>query len=137
MNPFEFINDICYAKRNVMTEELENKYTPYVVNKGLSYFIDTVFQANEMNVHHNADNRLQYDFLLNSVRPKKRFSKWSKNNRLEEIELIKEYYGYSDEKAKDVVKLILTAKKSVKKLFYIYLELEIQTLGFKKGTFEL
>ena len=76
MNPFEFINDICYAKRNVMTEELENKYTPYVVNKGLSYFIDTVFQANEMNVHHNADNRLQYDFLLNSVRPKKRFSKW-------------------------------------------------------------
>jgi hypothetical protein len=106
MNPFEFINDICYAKRNVMTEELENKYTPYVVNKGLSYFIDTVFQANEMNVHHNADNRLQYDFLLNSVRPKKRFSKWSKNNRLEEIELIKEYYGYSDDKAKDVVNIL-------------------------------
>ena len=106
MNPFEFINDICYMKRNIMTEELENKYTPYVINKGLSYFIDTVFQANEMNIHHNADNRLQYDFLLNSVRPKKRFSKWSKNSRLEEIELIKEYYGYSDEKAKDVVHIL-------------------------------
>lgn len=105
-NLFDFVNDINYKKENILTEENQSQYVPYVVNKSLSYFIDTIFQANEMNVRHTSDKRLQFDFLLNSVRSKKRFSKWVKPEKLESIEVIKEYYGYSNEKAKDVVGIL-------------------------------
>jgi len=105
-NLFDFVNDINYKKENILTEDNESKYVPYVVNKSLSYFIDTIFQANEMNVRHSVDKRLQFDFLLNSVRSKKRFSKWVKPEKLESVEVIKEYYGYSDDKAKDVASIL-------------------------------
>ena len=98
LNLFDFVNDINHKKENVLTEENESKYVPYVVNKSMSYFIDTIFQANEMNVRHTIDKRLQFDFLLNSVRSKKRFSKWAKPEKLESVEVIKEYYGYSNDK---------------------------------------
>ena len=106
LNLFDFVNDINYKKENVLTEENESNYVPYVVNKSMSYFIDTIFQANEMNVRHTIDKRLQFDFLLNSVRSKKRFSKWAKPEKLESVEVIKEYYGYSDDKAKDVASIL-------------------------------
>ncbi len=106
LNLFDFVNDINHKKENVLTEENESKYVPYVVNKSMSYFIDTIFQANEMNVRHTIDKRLQFDFLLNSVRSKKRFSKWAKPEKLESVEVIKEYYGYSNDKAKDVATIL-------------------------------
>ena len=91
----------------MVNEQSEKDYVPFIVNRGLGYFQDTVLLANEMNVNcSNLDHKMQYDFLKGTVKKKKRFSKWSKNNRLEEIELIKEYYGYSDEKAKDVVNIL-------------------------------
>jgi len=108
-NLFDFVNSINYKKEDILTDENQSQYVPYVVNKSLSYFIDTIFQANEMNVRHTADKRLQFDFLLNSVRSKKRFSKWAKPEKLESIEVIKEYYGYNDERAKEVVNIFCDA----------------------------
>lgn len=108
-NLFDFVNSINYKKEDILTEENQSQYVPYVVNKSLSYFIDTIFQANEMNVRHTTDKRLQFDFLLNSVRSKKRFSKWAKPEKLESIEVIKEYYGYNNERAKEVVNIFCDA----------------------------
>ena len=106
MNPFEIINDITYKKSGVITEDNEKEYVPFIVNKGLSYFIDTTFQANEMNYNHHVDQQLQFDYLLNSIRKKKRFSKWNKKQELDVLEAIQEYYGYSITKAKDVVGIL-------------------------------
>ena len=77
-----------------------------MVNRGLSYFQDTVLLANEMNTSSHLDNRMQYDFLRTAVRPRKRFSKWMKKTVPAKIEVIKEYYGYSDAKAEAVADLI-------------------------------
>lgn len=107
MNPFTFINEITYGKREIITDDLsERLYNPFVTNRTLSYFIDTIFQANEINQHHQCDNKLQFDYLINTVRKKKRFSKWVKPSTYESIELVKEYYGYSDSQAKDVVDIL-------------------------------
>jgi len=83
----------------------EKGYAPFMVNRALSYFMDTVLFANEMNVNHHIDSKLQYHFLINIVKKKKRFSKWLKPTAVEHLELIKEYYGYSNEKAKSVLAL--------------------------------
>ena len=77
----------------------EKQYAPFMVNRGLSYFHDTIFFANEMNTNHHTDNKLQYEFLLNSIRPRKRFSKWFKKEVDGDVEVVKEYYGYSNVKA--------------------------------------
>jgi len=106
MNPFDYLNAINSTKKDIMVDDIaEKSYTPFMVNRGLSYFADTVLLANEMNLNHHIDNRLQFDFLINIVKKKKRFSKWLKANELENLEVIKEYYGYSDEKAKSVLAL--------------------------------
>ena len=89
-----------------MTDDISEKaYPAFMVNRALSYFNDTVLYANEMNVNHHLDNILQYHFLINIVRKKKRFSKWLKPQEVNNLELIKEYYGYSNEKAKSVLPL--------------------------------
>ena len=107
MNPFDFLNDINYGKSNIMVDDLTEKaYAPFMVNRGLSYFQDTILFANEMNINHHIDNRLQFDFLINIVRKKKRFSKWVKPEKLSDVEVIKEYYGYSNEKARQASKLL-------------------------------
>ena len=107
MNPFEFLNDINYGKSNIMVDDIAEKaYAPFMVNRGLSYFQDTVLFANEMNVNHHIDNRLQFDFLINIIRKKKRFSKWAKPEKLSDVEVVKEYYGYSNEKARQASKLL-------------------------------
>ena len=77
-----------------------------MVNRGLSYFQDTVLMANEMNQHAHLDNRLQFDFLINIVRKRKRFSKWNKPEVATDLDVIKEYYGYSNEKARMVHNLL-------------------------------
>ena len=107
MNPFDFLNDINYCKSNIMVDDIaEKKYPPFMVNRGLSYFQDTVLMANEMNRYHHIDNRLQFDFFINIIRKKKRFSKWAKPEKLNDVEVIKEYYGYSNEKARQASKLL-------------------------------
>jgi hypothetical protein len=111
ISPFDFINAITYNKNDLMVDDwAEKQYVPYIVNKGLSYGADTVIQANEMNSRPHLDKILQFDFLINIIRPRKRFNKWIKADKLESIEVIKEYYGYSTEKARQVLPLLDDSK---------------------------
>ena len=94
-------------------EELaEQTYVPYVVNKGLSYFVDTLMYANEMNTLSFLDNKLQYDYLLNSIRPKKRYAKWVKNDEDSDLEMIKIYFNYSTKKALQVLSVLSQEDKA-------------------------
>ena len=86
-----------------------------MVNRGLSYFADTVLMANEMNRNHHLDNKLQNDFLINIVRKKKRFSKWNKPEIVSDVEVVKEYYGYNDEKAKQALSLLTKEQLNILK----------------------
>jgi hypothetical protein len=90
-----------------MVDDLAEKdYNSFMVNRGLSYFPDTVLLANEMNRCHHIDSRLQFDFLINTIRSKKRFSKWMKPDAIDAVDAIKEYYGYSNEKARQVLRVL-------------------------------
>jgi len=107
MSPFDYLNAINYTKKDIMVDDIaEKQYVPFMVNRGLSYFQDTVLMANEMNQHAHLDNRLQFDFLINIVRKRKRFSKWNKPEVATDLDVIKEYYGYSNEKARMVHNLL-------------------------------
>ena len=107
MNPFDYLNAINMTKKDIMVDDIAEKdYNSFMVNRGLSYFADTVLYANEMNKHHQKDGRLQFDFFINIIRKKKRFSKWFKSTEDENISILKEYYGYSNEKAKSVLSLL-------------------------------
>jgi len=104
LNPFELIKSISNTKKDIL--ENEKDYNAFMVNRGLSYFPDTVIYANEMNRFHHLDSRLQYHFLINTIRKRNRFSKWNKSIESENINAIKQYYGYSNEKARDVLPLL-------------------------------
>jgi len=100
MKPFDYLNAINFTKENLDIDE--KAYSPWVINRGLSYFEDTVFHSNMMNRLHMLDKKAQFLFLLNSIRPRKRFSKWFKSELEENIEVISEFYGYSHDKARQV-----------------------------------
>jgi len=106
MSPFDYLNTINYTKENIMKDDVDEKiYNAFLINRSLSYFPDTCVIANEMNKYHHLDNRLQYDFLINIIRQRKRFSKWIKPETSEDVEVIMEYYGYSNEKARQALPL--------------------------------
>lgn len=121
MSPFDFINSISYTKENLIVDEWsEKQYSPYVVNKGLSFSPDTVIPANEMNSRPHLDKSLQYSFLINIVRPRKRYIKWLKPDVIESLDIVKEFYGYSTEKARQALTIlsgdqINTLKEKLKK----------------------
>jgi hypothetical protein len=107
MSPFDYLNSINDHKRNLMIDDMtEKSYNGFMINRSLSYFQDTVSFANVMNRYHHIDNKLQYHFLINIIRKRKRFSKWIKPQQVSDIEVIKQYYGYSNEKAKQVLSLL-------------------------------
>ena len=107
MNPFEFLNAINYTKKDLMVDpENEKHYNSFVINRSLSYFPDTVAIANEMNNYHHLDSRLQFSFLINIIRKRKRFSKWIKPEIENDVEVVKRYYGYSNEKARQILPLL-------------------------------
>ena len=107
LTPFDFINAISHTKQNLMElENWESQYKSYVINKGLSFYPDTVIQANEMNSRPHLDKRMQFNFLINIIRSKKRYSKWLKPEKLNDLEVVQEYYGYSKEKARQVLPLL-------------------------------
>ena len=109
MSPFDFLTAINTSKKDLIVDDItEKQYNSFMVNRGLSYFQDTVVIANEMNRYHHLDNKLQNDFLINMVRKRKRFSKWLKPHIESDIEVIKLYYGYSNEKARQVLSLLTT-----------------------------
>ena len=104
----DWLNSINQSKVNIIDEmpDIESKYLPYIVNRCLSGHLDAVMYANEMNVNHHLDKKLQYDFLLNTLRSKKRFSPWIRKEEMENLELVKKYYGYSNDKAKQVLSIL-------------------------------
>lgn len=107
ISPFDFINSIHHTKEELIVDDWsERQYIPYLVNKGLSYGSDTVIAANEMNSRPHLEKKLQYQFLINTIRPKKRFNKWVKAEKYEAIEVIKTYYGYSTDKARQVSSIL-------------------------------
>ena len=104
----EWLNSINTNKNNLIDEDadLEKQYPAYVINRCLSGHIDAVMFAIEMNKHPNLSKKLQYDFFLNSLRKRKRYSPWLRKEQIENLELVKQYYGYSDEKAKQVLNIL-------------------------------
>lgn len=107
ISPFDFINAISFGKGKLIVDEWsEKQYNSYVINKGLSFGSDTVIQANEMNSRPHLDKKLQFDFLINIIRPRKRFNKWIKAQKIEAIDIVKEYYGYSTEKARQALSIL-------------------------------
>jgi len=108
MSPFEFANQILQGKKQLIVDEsTEDEYVPFMVNRALSYHKDCVLYANEMNRRHQLDKKLQNDFLLNTIRAKKRpFNKWIKPEKSEDIACIKSFYGFSDAKARDALRLL-------------------------------
>ena len=106
MNPFEFIKSINETKKDIMVDDVSEKgCNPFIINRNFSHFNDTVLFANEMNRYHHLDHRLQFDFFINIIKKKKRWSKWIKPQDINNLELIKQHYGYSNDKAKSVLQL--------------------------------
>jgi hypothetical protein len=107
MSPFDFLNAINDTKINVMVDDIaEKQYLPYMVNRGLSYFPETAMYANEMNQNYHLDERLQFDYLINSISRKRRFGKWLKPTESEDLLIVKEHYGYSNEKARSALTIL-------------------------------
>ena len=108
-SPFDYTKAINQSKERLMDsldEMWEKKYSPFIVNKALYPFPDTILLVNEMNINNHLDTKLQFDFLLNSIRPRKRFAPWLKTSKINNLELVKEYFGYNDQKAKDALDLL-------------------------------
>ena len=106
----DYLNAINLTKKNLLDtddETWEKKYPPFVINKCMSMHYDTLMQANEMNGYHFLPKKLQFDFFINSVRKKKTFGgKWLSSSKLKNLDYIKEYYGYSNEKAKTALNIL-------------------------------
>jgi len=117
----DIIPSIQQTKKVVITQENERDYVPFVVNRSISFHMDMVMPANQMNLQPSTDNLLQYHYLLNTVRAYKRpFQKWQKREIIENLEAVKEYFGYSNEKAKEALTILSNAqieeiKKSLNK----------------------
>ena len=127
MNPFDYVKEILQGKKQLIVDELtEKEYNPFLTNRSLSYHMDTIAFANEMNRRHFIDKKMQFDFLLNTVRSQKRpFAKWVKSEKSEDIECIKTIYGFSDTKALEAVRLL--SKEQIQQL-----KEQTQTGGLRK-----
>lgn len=121
MSPFDFVNALSQSKKDLMEDSaVERLYQPFLVNKALSYFPDTVMYANEMNRRHLTDFKLQFHFFLNIVRPARRFAKWVKKQEDNDLAAVMEYYGYNPEKAKSALSILssdqlITIKQKLEK----------------------
>ena len=105
----EYLNSINFTKKNVMDSEdemYEKKYNSFIINKCLAPFNDTILLVNEMNHHHILDSKLKYDFLLNTSRTRKRYAPWIKQSKQKNLQYVKEYYDYSNSKAKSVLDIL-------------------------------
>ena len=104
----DWLNSINFTKENLIEEDpdLIKEYPPYIINRCLSGHLDAIMFANEMNKYPNLDKDLQYHFFLNTLRKKKRFSPWLRKDKVTDLEIIKQYYGYSNEKALNALKIL-------------------------------
>ena len=104
----DWLNSINQTKKNLIDEDpsMEKEYSPYIINRCLSGHLDCVMFVNEMNRYHFLPKKIQYDFLLNSLRTKKRFAPWLRKDTIKDLDNVKRYYGYSDEKAKQALRIL-------------------------------
>jgi hypothetical protein len=104
----EIIPSILQTKKSVIKDDIDMKdYVPFVVNRALSYHMDCVLYAQEMNLYSELDKDMQYQYLLNTVRPMKRkFQPWQKSTKDKDIDCIKTYFGYSNQKAKEAMRIL-------------------------------
>ena len=105
----DYLNAINYTKEPLLDtedEQWEKKYPPYIINKCIAPFPDSLMLVNEINQLHHLDKKLQYDFLINSLRTRKRYTPWMKAKKLENLKYVKEYYGYNNEKAKSALDIL-------------------------------
>ena len=104
----DWINSINQTKKNIIDEDpsMEKDYSPYVINRIYSGHLDSVMFANEMNKYHFLPKKIQYDFLLNSLRVKMRYAPWLRKDEIKDLDLVKRYYGYSNEKAKQALRIL-------------------------------
>ena len=104
----DWLNSINQTKKNLIDEDpsLEKEYPPYIINRCFSGHLDAVMFSNEMNQYHFLDKKMQYDFFINIVRSKKRFSPWLRKDTIKDLDLVKRYYGYSNEKAKQALRIL-------------------------------
>ena len=104
----DWLNSINFTKEDLIEEnpDIKKEYPSYVINKCLSGHVDSILFANEMNMNHHLDKDLQYSFYLNSLRKRKRFSPWLRKDKVKDLECVKQYYGYSNEKASQALKIL-------------------------------
>ena len=105
----KYLTAINYSKEKLLDtddKDWEKKYPPFIINKGLSYFSDTVMYANEMNKLHHASKHMQFSFYLNSIKSRKRFSKWLKSSKIKDLDVVKQHFGYSNKKAQEALSLM-------------------------------
>jgi hypothetical protein len=122
----DWMNSINFTKENLMKEDETSKkeYVPYIINKCLSGYIDCILYVNEMNLYHSLDKDMQYSFYLNSLRKKKRFTPWIRKDKINDLECIKKYYSYSNEKASQALKIL--TKEQIK-----FIKKRLETGGMK------
>lgn len=104
----DYLYSINQSKENLMQDDPESErgYPAYVINKCLSGHMDAIMYVNEMNKRHSLPNKMQYDFLINTLKPRKRFTPWIRKQTLEELELVKQYFGYSQDKALQALRIL-------------------------------
>lgn len=115
----DYLYSINQSKKNLLDNDPEavQKYPPFIINKCLSSFTDSILYANEMNRYPEMDKKMQYDFFINSLKPRKRFSPWVKKETLEHLELVKQYYGYNHNKAIAALRILTKSQlEEIKKL---------------------
>lgn len=108
MSPFDFVQSVSYNKQDLLAEDAAaiKFYVPYIVNKALSYHVDTLLHANEMNMNAHLDPKLQYRFFLNTIRKARRFSKWAKMETNQDLLAVQRFYKFNTEKAKQALVLL-------------------------------
>ena len=104
----DWLNSINYTKKNLIDEDpsVEREYSPYIINRCLSGHLDCILPVNEMNKYNFLPKKIQYDFFINILRSKKRFSPWLRKDTIKDLDLVKRYYGYSNEKAKQALRIL-------------------------------
>ncbi len=115
----DYLYSINQSKKNILDDDPDaaRKYPAYVVNRCLSSFTDTVLYANEMNKNSHLPPKMQYDFFINSVKPRKRFSPWARKDSIDYLDVVKEYYGYNDDKALQALRIL--TKDQLDKISYL------------------
>ena len=109
----KYLTAINYSKEKLLDtddREWERKCPPFIINKGLSYFSDTIMYANEMNRLHHASKHMQFSFFLNSIKSRKRFSKLLKSSKMKDLDVVKQHFGYSNKKAQEAISLLTKEK---------------------------